>query len=292
MPLPTPIGDESQGDFIDRCMGNPTMNDDFPDNKQRLAVCHNQWKQAKKGRDMPELTTKHEFRVLEQAELRLDDEGEVRTLRGYAAVWDAMSQPIFGFREIIRRGAFRKTIRDADVRALLNHDSNLVLGRKSARTLSLFEDEKGLSVKIPLPDTSYARDLMVSVERGDVNQMSFGFRAIKDRWTQPTAESKDLPMRELLEVQLFDVSVVTFPAYPQTEVHVRALMDAMLWKLGRGDQLSTEERGIMAAALDNVKGHLLAEPGGPHSDQPEPGQPHSFQVRRLRLLELVPMTRL
>lgn len=285
MPLPIPKDDESQDDFIERCMGMQVIKDDFPDHKQRLAVCFSQWK---KKSVRTELTTKQEFRVLENPELRLDDDSENKTLRGYAAVWDAISQPIFGFREVIRRGAFRKTIRDHDVRALMNHDSNLVLGRKSARTLGLFEDEKGLGVKIRLPDTSYARDLAVSVERGDVNQMSFGFRAIKDRWTQPADESKDLPLRELLEVQLFDVSPVTFPAYPQTEVHVRAIMDAMLWKLNRGDALNGEERAIMAKALDNLKHHVLAEPGEPHSGRPEPGQPHSIQQRRQRLLDLVP----
>jgi len=219
------------------------------------------------------LSTKCERRMLDRAELRLDSEGEARTIRGYAAVFDSMSQPLMGFREIIRRGAFRKTIKDGDIRALWNHDPNYVLGRKSARTLRIEEDEKGLSTRIFPPDATWARDLMTSIERGDVTQMSFGFRVVKDNWLP--AGQDGLPVRELLSVQLFDVSPVTFPAYTQTEVHVRALMDSVLWKMKDGT-IAKEERDAIAMALDNLRSSVL-EPGQPHSgeDESEPGKPHS-----------------
>ena len=237
------------------------------------------------------LSTKMERRMIDLAELRLDGAGEERTIRGYAAVFDSMSQPLMGFREVIRKGAFRKTVREADIRALWNHDPNFVLGRKSARTLQLSEDDKGLLARIFPPQTTWASDLMESIQRGDVSQMSFGFRAIKDKWNPPGADG--LPVRELLEVQLFDVSPVTFPAYPQTEVHVRAVMDAVLNRMQAGD-LGTEERTALATALENLRSSVL-EPGIPHSggQQPEPGIPHStepgrtLQERRQRLLDLL-----
>jgi hypothetical protein len=235
-------------------------------------------------------STKVERRMIDAAELRLDGDGDTRTIRGYAAVFDAQSLPIFGFREVIRKGAFKKTIRESDIRALWNHDPNFVLGRKSARTLRLEEDEKGLMTRIFPPNAAWARDLMESIERGDVSQMSFGFRAVKEKWN--AAGEDGLPVRELMEAQLFDVSPVTFPAYPQTEVHVRAVMDAVLSRMQLGE-LTTEERAAMAVALENLRAGLL-EPGAPHSSrQPEPGAPHSeeprrtLQARRLRLLELL-----
>lgn len=225
------------------------------------------------------LSAKCERRMLDLAELRLESDGEARTIRGYAAVFDSLSSPLMGFREVIRKGAFKKTIKDGDIRALWNHDPNYVLGRKSARTLRLDEDEKGLHSRIFPPDTQWARDLMHSIERGDVSQMSFGFRVVKDNWLP--AGQDGLPVRELLSVQLFDVSPVTFPAYPQTEVHVRALMDAVLWKMEQGP-LAKEERQAMALALENLRINVL-EPGQPHSgeaQQAEPGQPHSDERRQ------------
>jgi hypothetical protein len=123
--------------------------------------------------------------------------------------------------------------------------------------------------------------------------MSFGFRAVKDHWHAPDA--KGVVIRELLEVQLFDVSPVTFPAYPQTEVHVRSVMDAVLSRMQSGESITTEERAAMAHALEQLRGTLL-EPGATHSastEIAEPGSSHSeeglrtLQARRLRLLELI-----
>lgn len=221
------------------------------------------------------LTSKIERRVWDLAELRIAPEGDKRTIQGYAAVFDSMSQPLGAFREVIRKGAFKKTVRESDIRALWNHDPNYVLGRKSARTLRLEEDDKGLQTRIFPPSTTWANDLMTSIERGDVSQMSFGFQMVKDRWLDPGKDG--LPVRELLEVRLFDVSPVTFPAYQQTEVHVRALMDSVLSRMERGG-VTKEERHAMSLALQNIMEELTAEPDDHHSandDNPEPGHPHS-----------------
>ncbi len=159
-----------------------------------------------------------EIRAFPLVELRVVGEGaEIRKITGHAAVFNQLSDDLGWFREKIDPGAFRDTIPVADVRALMNHDPNYVLGRNKAGTLTLAEDERGLAIEITPPDTQWARDLMTSMDRGDIDQMSFGFRVIKER-TEGTFED---PVRVLEQVELFDVSVVTFPAYPQTTAEVR-----------------------------------------------------------------------
>lgn len=153
-------------------------------------------------------------------EFRVED-GEKPKIRGYAAVFGKLSDNLGGFREKIAQGAFKKTLQEADVRALFNHDPNKVLGRTSSGSLSLREDDKGLWMEIDPPDTADARDVMALIQRGDVDQASFAFRVVKDSWQN---EESQTPIRTLDEVQLFDVSAVTYPAYPQTTVDVRARM--------------------------------------------------------------------
>lgn len=152
-------------------------------------------------------------------EVRLNFDSGPPKIQGYAARFDQITELWPGFRERVKRGAFTETIQQDDVRALWNHDPNFVLGRNVAKTLELFEDDKGLGYRIIPPDTSAAKDLMVSIKRGDVSQSSFGFNIIKR--TIEIDEEKDEMLRTIEKVQLFDVSPVTFPAYPQTEVHVR-----------------------------------------------------------------------
>lgn len=166
---------------------------------------------------------KQERRAFDVDGLEVRGEGDSKTITGYAAVFDKLSLPMFGFREKIARGAFAKSVEKDDIRALWNHDANYVLGRnKKAKTLRLEEDEKGLRVEIDPPDTTWARDLMTSIQRKDVSQMSFGFTTQKDSWDE---ENKDKIVRTLEEVNLFDVSLVTFPAYPQTSVSLRSAED-------------------------------------------------------------------
>ena len=149
----------------------------------------------------------------------------MKTITGYAVVWDAISTPLGGFIEVVRRGAFTNTLQAGDARALWNHNADFPLGRQSAGTLVVEEDTKGLRVTITPPDTSYARDLIASIERRDVTGMSFGFTVTKDSWLR--AGPSGFPVRQLLQVNLLEISPCTIPAYPQTEVHVRAVVAAM-----------------------------------------------------------------
>lgn len=138
---------------------------------------------------------------------------------GHAAVFDREADIGGWFLETVAPGAFRRAIMEDDVRALFNHDPNFVLGRNRAGTLKLSEDDVGLAIDIAPPNTQFARDLVLSIERGDISQMSFGFYVRKEEWD----ETGDILKRRLLEVELFDVSPVTFPAYPQTDVGLRTL---------------------------------------------------------------------
>lgn len=164
-----------------------------------------------------------ERRFYPVSELRVQRGADDTTprIRGHAAVFNSLSLDLGGFRELIAPGAFAGAL-ESDVRALFNHDPNFVLGRTKSGTLSLTEDETGLLMDASAPDTQWARDLVVSIERGDISQMSFGFRTRKDAWEQRAGEI----VRTLLEVDLFDVSPVTFPAYTDTDVAVRSLAAA------------------------------------------------------------------
>jgi HK97 family phage prohead protease len=167
------------------------------------------------------MDSKKEYRTLPMTELRAEEADGKKVICGHAAVFDSWSETLggfFPFKEKVRAGAFQRSIDKDDIRALFNHDANHVLGRNRAGTLELTEDEKGLFVRIMPPDTQWARDLQISIARGDISQMSFGFTVEKDEWS--TANGVDT--RELIEVRLFDVSPVTFPAYTQTDVGVRA----------------------------------------------------------------------
>lgn len=186
---------------------------------------------------------KREVRAVTKGEIRAvrAAEGGPITLAGYAAVYDQRSEPIFGaFYEVIKRGAFATALDGTDdVRALFDHDSAMVLGRTKAKTLRLSDDAHGLKVEIDLPDTAMARDLAQSIERGDIDQMSFGFRTIKDEWTwEKTKDGIVVDIRTLVAVELFDVSVVTYPAYSQTEVALRS-RDA--WRSSKQGRLRAAE---------------------------------------------------
>jgi HK97 family phage prohead protease len=132
-------------------------------------------------------------------------------VEGYASVFEKRSGNLGGFIEKVKPSAFNKTIREADVRALWNHDPQYVLGRSGAGTLELSIDQSGLYYRSLLPNTSYAKDLAALLERRDVRESSFTFFNINDAWD--TTE-EGYPQRSLIEVGLIDVAPVTFPAYP------------------------------------------------------------------------------
>ena len=153
---------------------------------------------------------------LRHVETRDSEEGGFE-LRGYAAVFDQLSDDLGGFREQIKRGAFKPPLKNGDdVRLLVNHNPDLLLARTSSGTLKLDEDQTGLRVSADIADTQAGRDLRVLVDRGDMSQMSFAFRVLDDEWD--VTEDDEL-IRTILKVrELFDVSPVTYPAYPDASL--------------------------------------------------------------------------
>ncbi len=150
--------------------------------------------------------------------------GSAPRLEGYAAVFDSPSEDLGGFVEYVRTGAFHRTLQSNrhDPLALVHHMPHLVLGRRSAGTLNLSEDSRGLHFRVDLPDTTTARDIAVSVERGDIRGASFAFTVPDggDRWTI----ADDKVTRDLIDVDLHEITITATPAYADTEVARRALL--------------------------------------------------------------------
>lgn len=152
------------------------------------------------------------------------EEGESPVISGYASVFENWYNCGW-YEERIAKGAFDKCIEKSDVRALFNHDPNLILGRNKAGTVELRTDEHGLGYDINPPDTSYARDLLVSMKRGDINQSSFAF-TVSPQGEKWELESDGTYKRTIVEIsQLYDVSPVTYPANESTNVYARSKED-------------------------------------------------------------------
>ena len=198
--------------------------------------------------------SKKEIRTLPLAELRVSDQEEEHYIEGHAAVFDSWSETlggIFPFKEKVKRGAFVDSLENDDIRALFNHDPNYVLGRNKAGTLQLREDEHGLHVRILPPNTAWAKDLRTSIQRGDINQMSFGFTVEEDEWRYEDGYD----VRELKRVKLFDVSPVTFPAYTATDVGLRGMESYNDYRKQNEEKQKQEDE---QAAMAKEKQHLKA----------------------------------
>lgn len=199
-----------------------------------------------------------------------DGDDEPTKITGYAAVFNQWSELLrdwwFEFKEMIMPGAFEQTIQEDDIRALWNHNPDCVLGRNRANTLALKEDDHGLWIEIIPSGARWVQDLIESIRRGDVSQMSFGFQVMSDRW----GTEDEMDVRELHKVRLFDVSPVTFPAYPQTSVQARDQRQSLLESAGiewdhlagiiarhqRGLPTRDQDRELIDATVALLQGYL------------------------------------
>lgn len=152
-------------------------------------------------------------------------DGQGRTVRGYAAsfgtptvIRDAVGRE---FREVISPDAFNRTLQERpDIRLLRDHEPALLLGRTKAGTLAVGVDDTGLWFECQLPDSQAGRDVAEAIKRGDLDSCSFGFRVLEDSW----GLEGDTPTRELRDVELYEVSIVAFPAYEAgTSVDLRSI---------------------------------------------------------------------
>lgn len=190
---------------------------------------------------------KLEYRIqsFEPLELEVREDG-TKKISGYAAVFNSDSVDFGYFVERIRPGAFEKTLRDnPDVVALMSHDTGQPIARTSAGNLKISEDKRGLKFEMSPIDTEDGRKAIEWVRSGVAKGMSFGFMPIEDNWS--TKNGKNL--RELVEVRLYEISLVTFPAYPATEASMRSLED-----IGRaGEEFLKEQERKAKAATDTLK---------------------------------------
>lgn len=148
-------------------------------------------------------------------------EGNQDKLSGYAIVFNSLSEPLYNlFKEKVMPIALERTLKQDDQLCLWGHNAMYVLGRKSAGTLYLRADDKGLYFEVTPPNTSWARDLVESVHRGDIKQMSFGFKVYDERWIndKETIKEHGMPIREITGINLYEISIVSFAAYSQSSV--------------------------------------------------------------------------
>lgn len=203
--------------------------------------------------------------------------GTKYVVTGHAAVFNRLSKNLGGFVEDVDPVAFDRTLGDnPDTRALKNHDANLILGRTRAGTLRIGKDSTGLPYEYDSPDTTYARDLVVSMERKDITQSSFGFYVMRngDVWS----ETQDgFPKRTLVAVSIHDgdVSPVTYPAYDDTD---SGLAGRALRSLAASRNL--DPAIVLAAAQEGTLRDLIV---GEQSNEDLGGTRSSLDIARARL---------
>lgn len=169
------------------------------------------------------------------------------TIIGHAAVFNKLSSDLGGFKELIAPNAFENVLTD-DVRALINHDPNLLLARTTSGTLNLKQTNEGLQYSFDVPDTTYGRDLIISMERGDISQSSFAFTIEEDSWES----TEDGEIRTINKVkQLYDVSPVTYPAYPSADDLTLAKRSLALHK--EKEENKKEEKDLVQRSLVALK---------------------------------------
>jgi hypothetical protein len=167
---------------------------------------------------------KREVRTFSGAQLRAKQAaGDKPGAEGYAAVFNQVAD-LGWFKETIKPGAFTRAIAEKqDVRCLFNHDEDKVLGRTKNDTLTLSEDKTGLYFIDDFPETQCAADLRALLDRKDVDQCSFGFVVRKQTWTDTILDDGTLEeVRQIEDVDLLDVSIVTYPAYEGTSCEARS----------------------------------------------------------------------
>lgn len=231
MPLLEPQEDQTEEEFMEVCMLDDLMNEEFPEDDDRQSACQKQWE----GEDEDEEEVPVEDEPVEEEEeesapvkpagavekrfAKSDVKLDGKNLSGYAILYNSLSVVMGDWQERIMPGAFDKWMeKDPDVFAILQHDYIQPLARTSKGTLELNSDETGVAFKLELPDTTFAKDLVASIEHGDIEGMSFGMIPTEESWVREDG----MDIREIKEAVLDHISPVTTPAYEETTVSVRA----------------------------------------------------------------------
>lgn len=238
MSLPKPKEGETQDEFMERCMADKTMVSEYPDEKQRYAVCMVQFKE---GGERKLETAKKEIRLAEIRALEPADGQQEMIVEGRAIVYDrpALMYEIDGLKyyEVIARGA----LDGADLKDVpfkYNHsDAVMVMARTRNKTLELIPDDQGLLIRAKLANTTAGRDLYELIKRGDIDKMSFAFKVAEDSYDRETRTRKILKIK-----RIWDVSAVDTPAYSDTFIAARSYFEAQAEAERRAAEAAEELR--------------------------------------------------
>ncbi len=205
-------------------------------------------------------TDKRLRRIFEIENVRAGESDGKKIISGYASVFDQEAVIMGYFREKFAKGAFKKTLKEYDQLALWNHDDSKPLARRSSKTLTLREDDHGLYFEFEPTDASWGEDAYKAIARGDVKGVSIGFSVVKELYIAPTEENS-LPLFEVREAKLYEISPVTFPAYPMTEVEARSAAEA------HGFDIEAKTKDASTEKPDESRNHSSTEEPGtaPHS---------------------------
>jgi uncharacterized protein len=247
---------------------------------------------------------KEERCILTNAEFRAGEKDGRKYIEGYAAVFDVAADRGW-YTEYVRKNAFNKTIKESDIRGLFNHDENYILGRNTAKTLELSTDDHGLFFRDYYnSDAEWIRGQVVDpIVRGELSQCSFSFKVVGEngqKWfTEKYKNSNgieiDRDARELLELRLYDLGPVTFPAYETTIVSARSLFEEngididmlsqALLRTSKGQILSPEHREMIKKSVEIFSRYSLEEPPPGHSSESAKPINVTLLRKKLELLE-------
>ena len=185
---------------------------------------------------MEDMSIKRSFEITYRAK----KDSEKKVIQGYAVVFDSWTDiSSWGeiWKECIRKGAFTQSLKENNILALYNHDFNNVLARKDVN-MKLVEDDKGLYFEIELPDTTQGNDLYELIDKGIVNQCSFSGYVRKNLWSEDNGGNV---LREILEIDLIEITITPIPAYEVTEAEVKRSREIKSTKENKEDKLDFEE---------------------------------------------------
>jgi len=162
-----------------------------------------------------------EKRFIHEIRAKESDDGKLVVV-GTPIVYNTVTMLWEDVEEVILPGAATDSIKNDDIRAVWNHNTDIVLGRTKNTTLKLVETEAGVTCEIEFPDSEEGRSKYASVKRGDVDGMSFGFTPIDEEWTARKEDGKEMWTRTISKFKIWEVSPCTFPQYDETEISARS----------------------------------------------------------------------
>jgi HK97 family phage prohead protease len=263
MPIPTPNPNETESDFVSRCM--EAMESEYPNAEQRAAVCHSQWRKAKERAATP-AEVRLCFQSTEQLRV-VEAEGKPTMIAGMVVPYNQPSEDLGGFREIIKPGAFTAALEGTgDMRADVEHDRSKLLGRRKNGRLVFDDQADALYATIMPPNTQLGKDTLEEVRTGqrDAMSVSYATAGCEAHFRRQDGEL----IREVTKAKRTGVALTAFPVFTQTAdtVSLRAFLDDEEAQKTEATQVAEQERAQIASS--NVKRRLDLELARDNLDLP------------------------